>query len=432
MKTTALRLYGKNDLRLETFDLPAMGEDEILAEIVTNSICMSDHKAAEQGADHKRVPKDVHENPIIISHEFAGYIRFVGSKWAGQFEPGQKFSIQPALGYKGSLDAPGYSFRWIGGMAGFVVVPSMVMEMDCLLKYTGESFYKASLSEPMSCIVGACHAQYHTRYGSYKHLMGIVEDGDCALLAAAGPMGLGCIDYLVHGPRRPRLLVVTDIDQARIDRAAQLMTSGDASNHGVKLLYVNTANATEALAQLRGLTQHGFDDVFAFAPVAPVIEQADALLGRNGCLNFFAGPSRTDFAARLNFYNVHYAETHLVGTSGGNTDDMREALALMSAGRINPSAMITHVGGITAAREAILNLPSIPGGKKLVYTQYDLPLTAIADFATVGQTQPLFAELARLCAAHNGLWNPEAETYLLAQGPKLTEVQGNAPETAAC
>ncbi|MEI7438025.1 MAG: alcohol dehydrogenase catalytic domain-containing protein, partial [bacterium] len=254
MKTTALRLYGKNDLRLETFDLPAMGEDEILAEIVTNSICMSDHKAAEQGADHKRVPSDVHENPVIISHEFAGYIRAVGSKVTGQFEPGQKFSIQPALGYKGTLDAPGYSFRWIGGMASFVVVPSMVMEMNWLLQCTGEAFYKASLSEPMSCIVGACHAQYHTRYGNYQHLMGIVEDGDCALLAAAGPMGLGCIDYLVHGPRRPRLLVVTDIDQARLDRAAQLMTSADAANHGVKLLYVNTAKATEAPAQLRGLT----------------------------------------------------------------------------------------------------------------------------------------------------------------------------------
>ncbi|MGS4785883.1 hypothetical protein, partial [Klebsiella pneumoniae] len=29
--TTALRLYGKRDLRLETFELPAMQDDEILA-----------------------------------------------------------------------------------------------------------------------------------------------------------------------------------------------------------------------------------------------------------------------------------------------------------------------------------------------------------------------------------------------------------------
>ena len=29
MKTTAVRLYGKEDLRLETFELPAIKEDEI-------------------------------------------------------------------------------------------------------------------------------------------------------------------------------------------------------------------------------------------------------------------------------------------------------------------------------------------------------------------------------------------------------------------
>ncbi len=35
--TTALRLYGKRDLRLETFTLPAMQDDEILARVVTDS-----------------------------------------------------------------------------------------------------------------------------------------------------------------------------------------------------------------------------------------------------------------------------------------------------------------------------------------------------------------------------------------------------------
>lgn len=39
--TTALRLYGKRDLRLETFDLPEMRDDEILASVVTDSLCLS-------------------------------------------------------------------------------------------------------------------------------------------------------------------------------------------------------------------------------------------------------------------------------------------------------------------------------------------------------------------------------------------------------
>jgi threonine dehydrogenase-like Zn-dependent dehydrogenase len=103
MKTKAVRLYGKEDLRLEEFDLPEIKDDEILAHIISDSVCMSTFKAAEQGADHKRVPNDIAENPIIVGHEFCGEIVQVGAKWAHQFKAGQKFSIQPALNYKGSL-----------------------------------------------------------------------------------------------------------------------------------------------------------------------------------------------------------------------------------------------------------------------------------------------------------------------------------------
>jgi hypothetical protein len=70
MKTKAIRLYGKDDLRLEEFELPAIKDDEILASVVSDSICMSSYKAAHQGTDHKRIPNDVAENPIIIGHEF--------------------------------------------------------------------------------------------------------------------------------------------------------------------------------------------------------------------------------------------------------------------------------------------------------------------------------------------------------------------------
>ena len=215
MKTRAVRLYGKNDLRLEEFELPEIKEDEILAHIISDSICMSSYKASIQGPDHKRVPNDVAQNPVIIGHEFCGEIVKVGSKWANQFKAGDKFSIQPAINNEGSLAAPGYSYRYIGGDATYVVIPAVVMEYNCLLKYTGEAFFCGSLAEPQSCIVGGFHAQYHTTQGSYVHKMGIVEGGKCAILAGVGPMGLGAIDYALHGDRRPGLLVVTDINQER-------------------------------------------------------------------------------------------------------------------------------------------------------------------------------------------------------------------------
>ena len=43
-----------------------------------------------------------------------------------------------------------------------------------------------------------------------------------------------------------------------------------------------------------------------------------------------------------------------------------------------------------------------------------MPLTAIADFAKLGETDPMFAKLAEICERNNGLWSAEAEKYLLS------------------
>jgi L-sorbose 1-phosphate reductase len=421
MKTKAIRIYGENDLRLEEFELPKIKDNEILARIVSDSICMSSHKLAVQGAKHKRVRYDLAKRPCIIGHEFCGDIVEVGSKWKGKYKSGQRFSIQPALNYEGTLWAPGYSYEYIGGDATYIVIPAEVMELDCLLEYKADVYYLGSLSEPVSCIVGAFHAQYHTKGGSYDHDMGIVKDGSLVLLAAAGPMGMGAIDYAIHNPtRRPSLVVVTDIDQVRLDRAASILTVADAKKNGVELHYVNTKDIADPVAHLEALNGgKKFDDVFVYAPVKPVVEMADKLLGHDGCLNFFAGPTDPNFSAMLNFYNVHYESHHLVGTSGGNTDDMKESLKLMAEGTINPVMMITHVGGLDSAADAVLRLPEIPGGKKLIYTNKKLPLVAIADFAEKGKTDPFYARLAEITQKSNLLWSKEAETYLLANAPEI-------------
>ena len=396
MKTKAVRIYGKKDLRLEEFELPPVKDDEILARVVSDSICMSTHKAALQGAEHKRVPDDIHINPTIIGHEFAGIILDVGKKWQDKFSKGQKFSIQPAMSHTGTLNAPGYSYRYIGGDATHIIIPNIVMEADCLLHYDGEAFFPASLSEPMSCIVGAFHASYHVPPGTYNHEMGIRKGGKMAILAGVGPMGLGAIDYALHQERRPSLLVVTDIDDSRLARAACLFTPEHAGKEGVKLIYVNTGKLTDPTGYLKNLSGGtGFDDVIVFAPVKQVIEQGDAILGFDGCLNFFAGPTNPDFRAEFNFYNVHYAFTHIVGTSGGNTDDMRESLKLMEEGRINPAVMITHIGGLDAVIDTTLSLPKIPGGKKLIYTNISMPLVSLYKLGEIGEKEnnKLYKEL---------------------------------------
>jgi L-sorbose 1-phosphate reductase len=288
------------------------------------------------------------------------------------------------------------------------------MEIGCFLNYQGESYYEASLAEPMSCIIGAFHASYHTSMGSYEHRMGIVEGGIMALVAAAGPMGLGAIDYALHAERRPSLLVVTDIDQEKLSRARTIFTEKEAQKCGVELVFVNTQGVEDVPAHLRALTGNtGFDDVFVFAPVKPVVEQGDQILGRDGCLNFFAGPTDPQFGAHLNLYNVHYGSTHVMGTTGGNTADLLESLKMTEEKKINPAVMVTHIGGLDAVADTVLNLPKIPGGKKLIYTHINMELTAIEDFAKLGVNNTHFACLADIVSNNRGLWCAEAERYLL-------------------
>jgi len=350
----------------------------------------------------------------MMGHEFCGEILEVGSKWADRYQPGQRFTIQPALNYKGSLDAPGYSYQYIGGNATKIIIPNEVMEMDCLLPYNGDSYFMGSLAEPMSCIVGTFHAMYHMKQGSYVHQMGIVEGGNMAVLAGAGPMGLGTIDYALHNPRRPAVLVVTDIDKQRLQRAAGLFPPEEAQKAGVKLIYLDTSSVEDPVAHMMELTGgEGYHDVMVMAPVRPLVEQGGEILAKDGCLNFFAGPNAPDFKALMNFYNVHYLGHHVVGTSGGNTDDLKESLEMMEQKLLNPAGMITHIGGMNAVPETVISLPEIPGGKKLIYNHIDMPLTAIEDFAEKGTEDPFYGQLDEIVKRHNGLWCREAEVFLL-------------------
>jgi len=413
MKTKAVRMYGADDLRLEEFELPPIKDDEILVKIVSDSICMSTYKLVKQGKKHKRAPQNMDTNPVIVGHECAGLIVEVGSKWKDQFHPGQKFSLQPALNYKGKLDSPGYSYEFCGGACTYCIMPNEVMELGCLLDYTGESFFEASLGEPMSCIIGGFHANYHTNKRNYDHAMGTRADGNILIMGGCGPMGLGAVSYGLQFENKPKRIVVTDISDERIARAKEVITEESALERGIELRYVNTAIMADPVSELMAFTEgHGYDDVFVYVPVKDVAQMGDKLLAFDGCMNFFAGPSDSQFKAEINLYNCHYTSTHIMGTTGGNTDDLVEANQLSAEGAIEAAVMVTHVGGIDSIAEATKNLPSIPGGKKLTYTQFDLPLTAIDDFEELGKTDPLFKKLNESCSAHKGLWNREAEKIL--------------------
>ena len=202
--------------------------------------------------------------------------------------------------------------------------------------------------------------------------------------------------------------------------------------NGVELHFVNTKGDSDPVALLKSYneadgadaanptsTGGGYDDIFLFAAVPALITQCSDLLGFGGCLNFFAGPTDQRLSAPFNFYNIHSLNHHIVANSGGDVRDMADSVDWIGRGILHPEVMITHVGGLPSAAKATLDLPVVPGGKRLVYTHADLPMVAIDDFAERGRDDPFYAELARICSASRGLWCKEAEDYLLANAPKV-------------
>ncbi len=392
MKTEALRMYGTNDIRVESFDLSDCGADELLAEVVCDSLCLSTWKAIVQGSNHKRIPDDIAEQPTIMGHEFSGRIREVGENLTDRYSIGQCFAVQPALYRQGeSWKAIGFSFPESGGDATYMKLTAEILDHDCFIPWNGSAFYQAALAEPFACLLHAVRAQYHIVDG--QHVMGVCPDGCCALLAACGPMGLGMAELLLGIENGPSRIVMTDIDDERLARARTLF-----AGRPVHIIDARTETITDAC-----------DDVFVFAAVEPVVSLADSVLAEDGCLNFFAGPTDTQFTAPINFHSVHYRGTHIIGTTGSTTKDLRDVLQLIEQEQIEPAIMLSHIGGLKAAEAATMNLPELGGGKKIIYPHSNMPLTAIADLATSG-----YPELAKACTKHGGLWNKEAEALLIA------------------
>lgn len=412
MNTKAVRIYGVKDLRLEEFELPTMKDDEIEARIVTDSLCMSTYKVSNQGEKHKKLPNDLKNHPVIMGHEFCGVITKVGEKWKHLYKPGDCFVAQPNLGRADTFSL-GYSFPYVGGEATNVVIMNEAIEKGCLLPYKGEGFFEGALVEPLSCIVAGFKANFHLRdRNDYDHTMGIRENGALAILGGTGPMGFLAIDYAIHNDRPPKHLVVTGRTQSKLDMAKRLYPVEEAAKYGVTLTYVLTADEDDIVEELKALTPDakGFDDIFLMAAKERLVTQAEQLLAYDGCLNFFAGPADSKFASTINFYNIHYNATHFVGTSGSNTQDMKDAIALIENKTVNVAKIATHIMGLNHVCESILNLPKMPGGKKIVYSGKEFPVTDVSAF---GENNELEKHLKELVDAHDGLWNAEAEQYFL-------------------
>jgi hypothetical protein len=147
------------------------------------------------------------------------------------------------------------------------------------------------------------------------------------LLPVSGPMGGGLSTNALHGPRQPKLLVVTDIDAARLARAESIYTVRSKPPAVVSILFISIHPVLKIPGQTAGNSAEteAHDDVYVYAASR---KQSSSRLIKFWAMTvastFSQGRPIRNLAAKFNFYNVHYNATHVAGNSGGNTDDLVE------------------------------------------------------------------------------------------------------------
>ncbi len=258
--------------------------------------------------------------------------------------------------------------------------------------------------------IGTKGTEISAAYGEERNRSELMADGLLVVVGGAGPMGQMHVQRSLELVPGPKIVVVTDINDERLQALRQ---NGDpiAEKNGKQLILVNTmkegVDLVETVRQLSGGKMA--EDVVVCVPNAKLMENAALLLGENGMLNFFAGvPNGTTIEIDLN--NIFLNNMQLTGTSGSSVFDQKTVMSKARSGSLSPNLSVAAIGGL---KQAVAGMDAMMAGtftgKIIIYPQLpELPLLSLADVAA---NYPRVAEKM----GPNHTWNREAEKVLIEE-----------------
>jgi threonine dehydrogenase-like Zn-dependent dehydrogenase len=366
MRALMLDGVGLERLRVARLPTPRPGPHQMLARVDAAGICTSLIKLIEQGPAHRFLYGwDITRFPLILGDEGSITLVSVGEELREQYQPGQRYVIQPAVdhapinhreryraGARG-IDKVAVGYTLPGHLAEYILITEEVLAADCLLPLPDEAlpYAHAALAEPFSCVVSAQDHHLHLAQeepGAARGVLKGLKPGGVTVIVGAGAMGRMHVDLALN--YRPRAIVVTDVIDERLGLVKTLFATR-ARALGVALCAVNPA-AGDLQAMLDDLTgNRGADDVIVAVGSRPAIEAAQRYTGRGAVLNLFGGLKSGEDVVGLDAGIVHYQEINVTGSSGGSPWDVARTLGLMAAGEIDASKHISRIGDLDHAIE---------------------------------------------------------------------------------
>jgi L-iditol 2-dehydrogenase len=182
---TAAVLYGREDLKIESVDIPKLAEDEVLVRVKVALTCGTDLKVWKQGSHPRMI-----EPPAIFGHELAGVVEAKGAAVNGGFRAGMRVVPSNSAPCNICLFCRKEHANLCedllfnnGAYAEYIRIPGRIVRQNLLEIPEHVSFLDAAMVEPLACV-----------------LRGIDETGifagDTTVVIGCGPIGLKFIRIL--------------------------------------------------------------------------------------------------------------------------------------------------------------------------------------------------------------------------------------------
>ncbi|MBL8156709.1 MAG: alcohol dehydrogenase catalytic domain-containing protein, partial [Anaerolineae bacterium] len=144
--------------------LPEIGADQLLVRHDACSICFSDVKVLKLGQEHPRIYRNMRTQPVVLGHEVAMTVVQVGETLRGQYQVGDRFTIQADIYIGGVGYAYGYEIE--GGFSKYGVIDQRVLHGDegnyLLPVQRKTGIVESALIEPWACVIAAYGLDYRT------------------------------------------------------------------------------------------------------------------------------------------------------------------------------------------------------------------------------------------------------------------------------
>ena len=315
---TAAVLYGREDMKIERVDIPALGEDDVLVRVQVALTCGTDLKVWKQGS-HPRMIKP----PALFGHELAGVVEMKGAAVNGGVKKGMR--VVPSNSApcnvclycrKGQPNLCEDLLFNNGAYAEYIRIPGRIVRQNMLEIPDHISFVDAAMAEPLACVLRGIH---ETR----------IHPGDTTVVIGCGPIGLKFIRVL--SARQVRVIAFGK-RKSQI-RAAERLGAAAA---------FDVTEIDNPIPTVRQLTDggRGADSVIEAVGSATTWEWAIQMVRKGGTVNLFGGCPR---GTHVNFdpAALHYSEITLKSTFHHTPRFIREALETIARGEIRASDFIT-------------------------------------------------------------------------------------------